>query len=242
MKILSRILWFGPAVLVVPVSFIVALKAAMWSSPDPYAIGIVSVWVAVVPIVFIPTLVLSGYLVAFTFRSSEANKYRWKHFWNFVDALWLIAAGLGIFATLAAGAIALAPVVDKYYQGEIAEKQKKLPVLALNSYNSICHGPGRSDALCVHLESFIKQPGPFVFPEELARYFRQTNLSENDRAATVELRMGLMELGEDMKFENLEAQTSSFPGWATWLAIFAPHLFAFVFPLRLGRAIAVFRL
>jgi hypothetical protein len=217
---------------------------------DKQSIGVVSHWLALIPTIFLSVLVVSVVLGILTLLSPPDRRRRWKTFWNVVEFVWIFGTGWSIFGLISTQLPRLQDELASTYNSVITELNPELSREASELMAQHCRPQPVDEQVCAVLGD-LAAGDPIGKIWEGDAYWRFSlavdrfvRLQPNSPAvaAVVEFRDGLLGLrgGKSMREQDLTPRR--FPAWIRWLNIAAPLIFAFVFPLRIGRAVAAFGL
>ena len=205
-------------------------------------------WFWLILVIFVVTFGFALMFVVDTFKQRSSRLTYWKNFWSVVEIVWLIGAATSIFGLISPAWGLLGPyLTDKYIemaQDDLQEAQ----IVAAKIEDQYCSDGDNVSEFCVVL-SEIRQLNVAIDPVKVAKifqtYMKESNTFQKEKDIE-DLKDGGIWWGldnavvilKDAKHEK--SKTFPFPAWIFWLRGFSPHLFAFVFALRLARAIAVF--
>jgi hypothetical protein len=225
------------------------VRTAEWAAGNSRSIGNTAGWVAAVPSIFIVVFSVAIVLAVLTWRSPAANRSNWRIFWNVIEIVWLVGTGLSVFGAISNQSVALRERIAGIYQQDLTGQRKSLAAAANELDAKYCKPEEFDGNLCARIRSLSSEEKILAKAEdifwqfglELARFAAQSPQSP----VLFDVRKfdyDLFAYIENLKFESIDRKPVILPDWAIWLTIFSPHIFAFVLPLRLGRALAAFAL
>jgi hypothetical protein len=225
------------------------LRVAMLAAGNSHFVTTTAIWVATIPALFLAFMTISLYLAAATLRASQTLKPSWKIFWNLIEIVWLVGTGLSIFGTIAGSANIVVPLIVAAFQDDMRDEAQEVSVEAKNIYGKHCAKDVLDQQLCEDIDKITRLPQNLTTPGVAAFDFMlevnrvsQKRLPAPEEPDVRKLAEDFWDYKEVVSAMNREPTTITSPAWAKMLMIFAPHILAVVFPLRLGRAIAAFGL
>ena len=247
-------IWAALVPAVAIAAFYSFIRTAEVATNNPPFVTTTALWLALIPAIFILVLFLAGSLAVLTWRATAEGKKSWKVFWNVVEVVWLLGTGLSIFGVITTQAASLIPLARNAYARDIRVHGEVVTSLAKHIRQEFCIPAPADPEICARVDDLIDSAkltdpnmsalrGDFAwkFLTSVNQFRRQhpesPALTEFERLSGY-----LWDYSEDLGFFFREATTLVIPGWAKWLTILSPQIFAFVFPLRLGRALAAFAL
>jgi hypothetical protein len=219
------------------------------ASGDRPFITTTAVWLATIPTIFIPVFALSIFLAILTWRATPDRKGQWKAFWNVIEIVWLVGTGLSIFGIISTQAASLVPIIVSSYEQDAHHQGERLSDFARQTQQTFCSQNPVDEDICSYIFMLTDlRKNSAIINNDTLRFGSLVNQFKNKHPespalpAISKLSSDYWDYVEATGFLIREPKTLIVPGWAKWVTIFAPQIFSFVFPLRLGRALAVFAL
>lgn len=202
------------------------------------------VWRALFVMILFTMLVITIALVRSNFRNPGSKN--WKVFWNVAELLWVVGAVFSLVAALQESDMRVRPEIVASMAADTSERRA---ALALEAEEVLFLACGRSTAgpACSMIDAARTPEG-----QRQANMFDVSHIAElaRDRDAIPDddVRARLFKLiddwfivGEGEALEKFEESPLELPNWMRAILLFAPHVLAFVFPLKLGRTLVAFR-
>ena len=211
-------------------------------------ITLTSFYLASIPTLFLFLLFISFFLAMQTWRAVE--KKPWKKWWNVVEVIWIVGGGLGIFGIVSAQTPAFRSRALDIDLQSIGAQRAELSKMAVQVVASSCIPTPIDTKVCGfanHLTAISARDLPIRWIDfllTLNRYVR----AHRDQALQIQPFYKLLDAYDELEQMDVaydldaRTETSLGPAWVKWFAILAPQVFAIIFPLRMGRAIAAFGL
>ena len=247
-------IWVVFGLAVVLAVFYIFIRTAEIATSNPPFVTTTALWLALIPAIFISVLSLAGSLAVLTWRATAEGKQQWKIFWNVVEIVWLLGTGFSIFGVITTQAASFLPLVKDFYAQDIRNSGKEISEFAKHIRKEYCSPTPADQEICSRIADLtdstkLTDPNNSALRGDFAWKFltivNQFRLQHPESPALPEfekLSGSLWDYSEQLGFFFREATTHVTPAWARWLTILSPQIFAFVFPLRLGRALAAFAL
>jgi hypothetical protein len=217
---------------------------------DKNAVGIVAQWLALIPTIFATSLVVSVVLGILTLRAPPEHRRRWKTYWNIVEFVWIFGTGWSIFGLISNQVPNLQNELAGLYSSAISAANPEIETMSGKLQAELCRPRPFDEATCTALGELTSGDplgkiwngdAYWQFATAMDRFVRQ----HPDNPAVAPLgafRDDLIQIRDGKTMREHDLAPRKFPGWIRWLNISAPLIFAFVFPLRIGRAVAAFGL
>ena len=224
------------------------IRVAQFASDSTHVLTTTAVWLALIPCIFLTTLFFSFYLAFRTWRSAEENKTWWKQFWNVIEVVWLLGSGLSIFNLVAAQGGALIPIASSLYKQEADELLDAVQSEAARTRAQFCVEHPIDVPACALIERLAQLDQvnrSLSVSFELSTAVNRLRAEQPTHPAITAftlLNRKIFDYIDAEGFVRREFRTRTQPSWISSFILFTPHIFAFVFPLRLGSALAAFRL
>jgi hypothetical protein len=111
-------------------------------------------WMSSVLMLLFISFSISIILAIETLRAKDENKKKWKKFWNIVEILWLLSAGLAIFGYISAARPLLMQVIDDIHHQELDDAAKKIGDSAKVIQGEFCKSDIVDEKICSSLAVF----------------------------------------------------------------------------------------
>ena len=247
---LRLVLWTVFVVAIAAGASLLFDRVATSLATETQPIGLVSRWLALIPSIFAGVLVVSVVLGILTLRSPPERRRRWKAFWNVVEFVWIFGTGWSIFGLISTQLPRLQDELASVYRSAFTALDPELSAQARTLMGDHCKPRPVDEEVCAVLGKLAAGDplgkiwdgvADWRFSFAVDRLARQHPASPAITAlAAFRDDVVALSAGKSMREQDLTPRR--FPGWIRWLNISAPLIFAFVFPLRIGRAVAAFGL
>lgn len=217
-------------------------RVALAASGGGYLITMTGMWIGIVVTVFVLFSGISTIVVVRTFNASKIGWPKFKTFWNGVEVAWVMAAGLGLFTAVSTATPMMQAFAASEYRREKAASEASVLTAAQAVEARHCHGM-QGPPVCPTIRDIAAAHRLADVPTWAWEVLRQPSNRARDTVLGKEigdLRRLYLEYSEFDMFIASEPRTRTLPDWTGILLIFAPLVFAAIFPLRLGRAVVSF--
>jgi hypothetical protein len=205
-----------------------------------------SLWLALLPGILVISTVISTVFVFLTYYS-KLNKEQEllgfiKSVWNVIEIVWILGGSLSFAGLLVGSYSTFVKLEVGIYQNSLAEDINTVADKASSLSSVTC--PSDSFAyLCEYLATVGKHATDGDAQDQWSAIYHRTQTDKLDIVRTSKLwsvENALQDVSNDITAMKHDRERELLPSWTIWLTMFSPHIFSFVFPLRLGRALAAF--
>ena len=222
----------------------------------PWYLPVYGIWFWSIPAIFLFTVILLAVPLIYTFRREQAHVQSWKAFWNTMELIWIIGGSTSVIAMISQSWGILSEPLGQYMLDAVRDQYAVVQKASKTTFSKYC--PNQSASVkdfCETLEQIILLPEPTlqniltnnasVTSKQYCQSYKKA--SENND----EINRDAYWIGWELRDYNIfagglryeiKSGVFSLPRWTDWIRAFAPHLFAFVFAIKIMRSIAVFAL
>lgn len=228
----------------IAVNFWILLVVAITARPSGALVGTnTGVWRAAFLMILFTMLVITVAMVKANWRSRGSTG--WRTVWNVAELLWVVGAVFSLVAALQETDKNVRPEIAAILAADTENRRAALAreadQLLLLACNQSTAGPACSLIDAARTPEGQRQVNIFDFNHIATMAQDRAVVSEEVGARLHRFVRDWFEVGEAEGLERYEDRPIELPSWLRVILLFAPHVLAFVFPLKLGRTLVAFR-